>query len=224
MPYPLRHPILLENKYTQLLVAQILLLLVPTMVQGAIPSILAFIILVSSVVAFTLRTFEVRFHHLAWFIVGTFLVGFLEFILVLFAIDYQQLSLFINGFHLIITVMAVVFILGRIFSANMITGDSIRGGICVYFLVGYSFFFVYRILSDYVPTSFSRPAHLDHLFSLLYCSFTTLTSVGYGDITPTTPLAMAIANLEAIFGQMYSAIVMARLVSQYLNSRSAHPH
>ncbi|QEQ01065.1 ion channel [Thermosynechococcus sp. QKsg1] len=47
---------------------------------------------------------------------------------------------------------------------------------------------------------------------------THLTSVGYGDITATSPLAMAIANLEAIFGQMYSAIVMARLVSQYLNS------
>lgn len=217
MPY-LHHRILLENKYTQLLVAQILLLLVPTMVHGAVPAILTFIVLVSVVVALTLRTFDVRLHHVGWFIIATFLVGFLEFILVLFDVDYRQLSLFINGFHLIISVIAVVFILGRIFSSNMITRDSIRGGICVYFLVGYSFFFVYRIISNYIPSSFSRPEHLDNLFSLLYFSFTTLTSVGYGDITPTSPLAMAIANLEAVFGQMYSAIVMARLVSQYLNS------
>ncbi|WP_448533660.1 potassium channel family protein [Parathermosynechococcus lividus] len=216
------HHFILENKYTQLLVTQILLLILPTLIDSESGSMLTYIALVSLAVALTLRTFEVQVRTLVFFLMMTVAVGLVEVMLVLLDADYPRISLVLNGFHLGITAMAVVLILRRIFRANVITGDSIRGGICVYFLVGYSFFFIYRMLLDYYPHSFSKPMHLDGLFSLLYFSFTTLTSVGYGDITPTTPFGMAIANLEAIFGQMYSAIVMARLVSQYLNSRSGN--
>ncbi len=199
-----------------------LLLVVPTLIERESTSMLAYIALVSIVVALTLRTFEVGFRTLMFFLIGTVIVGLVEVFLVLIDADYPRISVVLNGFHLAITLMAIVSILRRIFNANVITGDSIRGGICVYFLAGYSFFFIYRMLLDYYPDSFSKSNHLDSLFSMLYFSFTTLTSVGYGDITPMTPFGMAIANLEAIFGQMYSAIVMARLVSQYLNSRSAN--
>ncbi len=216
------HHFFLENKYSQLLAAQVLLLVVPTLIERESTSMLAYIALVSIVVALTLRTFEVGFRTLMFFLIGTVIVGLVEVFLVLIDADYPRISVVLNGFHLAITLMAIVSILRRIFNANVITGDSIRGGICVYFLAGYSFFFIYRMLLDYYPDSFSKSNHLDSLFSMLYFSFTTLTSVGYGDITPTTAFGMAIANLEAIFGQMYSAIVMARLVSQYLNSRSAN--
>ncbi|XFA72741.1 ion channel [Thermosynechococcaceae cyanobacterium Okahandja] len=218
------HHFILENKYTQLLVAQILLLVLPTLIERPSAAAVTYIVLVSLVVGLTLRTFEVGLRTTFFFLIITIAVGFTEVVLVLIDADYPRISFLLNGFHLFITVMATRFILRRIFNANVITGDSIRGGICVYFLVGYAFFFIYRMLVDYHPHSFSQSEHLgsDSLFSLLYFSFTTLTSVGYGDITPRTAFGMAIANLEAIFGQMYSAIVMARLVSQYLNSRSAN--
>lgn len=224
MPYhSTHHHFPLENKYSQLLAAQIVLLVLPTLVRGEMAAVLTSSSLVSLVVILTLRTFEIRFPTLFPLIMGTLALGLLEVILIAFEINYRHFSLIINGFHFIVTIIAIFSVLQRIFRLNVITGDSIRGGICVYFLAGYLFFFVYKIILDYQPDSFSYPAYLHGLkfSSLLYFSFTTLTSVGYGDITPISAFAMAISNLEAIFGQMYSAIVMARLVSQYLNSRSA---
>lgn len=50
---------------------------------------------------------------------------------------------------------------------------------------------------------------------LVYFSLTTLTSTGYGDILPVHPAARSLANLEAVIGQLYLAILLARLVSQH---------
>ena len=54
---------------------------------------------------------------------------------------------------------------------------------------------------------------------LLYFSMTTLTTVGYGDITPINPVARSLANLEGIIGQLFPAITLARLVSMQLSQR-----
>ncbi|MGR9037551.1 MAG: ion channel, partial [Gammaproteobacteria bacterium] len=55
--------------------------------------------------------------------------------------------------------------------------------------------------------------------TLLYFSFVTLASLGYGDITPLAPLARTLAYLEAIGGQLYIAIMLAGLVGLFLNGR-----
>ncbi|ATS18716.1 hypothetical protein BRW62_08080 [Parathermosynechococcus lividus PCC 6715] len=111
---------------------QILLLVLPTLVDGESASMLTYIALVSLAVALTLRTFEVQVRTLVFFLMMTIAVGLVEVVLVLLDADYRRISLVLNGFHLGITAMAVVLILRRIFRANVITGDSIRGGICVY--------------------------------------------------------------------------------------------
>lgn len=56
---------------------------------------------------------------------------------------------------------------------------------------------------------------------LAYFSFVTLTTLGYGDISPVTPFARALVNLEAIFGQFYIAILVAALVGIHISSRTA---
>ncbi|MDJ0797186.1 MAG: potassium channel family protein [Calothrix sp. MO_167.B12] len=53
----------------------------------------------------------------------------------------------------------------------------------------------------------------------IYLSFTTLTTLGYGDILPVNPFAMMLTNLEAIIGQMYPAIFIAILVGAYLSQK-----
>ena len=55
--------------------------------------------------------------------------------------------------------------------------------------------------------------------TLLYFSFSTLTTVGYGDITPLHPMARNIANFEAVLGQLYPATLLARLVSLEISYR-----
>jgi hypothetical protein len=59
----------------------------------------------------------------------------------------------------------------------------------------------------------------DDIGSAVYFSFMTLTSVGYGDIAPAAPAARALAMLEAVFGQLYLAVLIARLVSLYERER-----
>jgi len=67
--------------------------------------------------------------------------------------------------------------------------------------------------------SFSSPQDLK--LNMIYFSFTTLTTLGYGDITPLSPYARSFANLEALIGQLYPAILLARLVS--LQGTHHHP-
>jgi hypothetical protein len=55
--------------------------------------------------------------------------------------------------------------------------------------------------------------------ALLYFSFSTLTTAGFGDITPVHPLARNLANLESVIGQLYPATLLARLVSLELEHR-----
>ena len=57
--------------------------------------------------------------------------------------------------------------------------------------------------------------------SMLYFSFVTLTSVGYGDIVPVQPFVRALSNLEAIVGQLYPATLLARLVTLHLQGRQS---
>jgi hypothetical protein len=54
---------------------------------------------------------------------------------------------------------------------------------------------------------------------LIYFSFATLTTVGYGDIVPVDPFARSLANMESIIGQLYPATLLARLVTLELESR-----
>lgn len=93
--------------------------------------------------------------------------------------------------------------------------ERIRGAICVYFLLGLSWAFLYSTVAALKPGAFAGlTAEAGRISSqLLYYSFITLTTVGYGDITPVSELARTLAWLQAFTGQMYVAITIARLVS-----------
>jgi hypothetical protein len=104
--------------------------------------------------------------------------------------------------------------------------DLIYATICVYLLIGVAWAYVYSVLENIFPGSFNFPLNLlqanpslnegrKHLTLLFYYSFVTLTTLGYGDITPVTPPAQSLSTLEAIMGQFYIAILVARLVGIY---------
>jgi hypothetical protein len=63
-------------------------------------------------------------------------------------------------------------------------------------------------------------AGMDSIHLYLYYSYTTLTTLGYGDITPTSPPAQSLSSLEAIVGQFYLTILVARLVGLHLTSKN----
>ena len=109
--------------------------------------------------------------------------------------------------------MAVV-ILNYLFREKQITVDVIAGAICAYFLIGLVWASVFSILELMQPGSFEIPQSL-HAESdpFTYYSYVTLTTLGYGDITPLTAQARSFSLLEAIIGQLYLATLVARLVS-----------
>ena len=109
--------------------------------------------------------------------------------------------------------MAVV-ILNYLFTEKQITGDVIAGAICAYFLLGLVWSAIFSILELLQPGSFDIPQSLQtESLSFTYYSYVTLTTLGYGDITPITAQARSFSLLEAIIGQLYIAILIARLVS-----------
>ena len=104
-------------------------------------------------------------------------------------------------------------ILNKTFRPGEITFQRIEGSIVVFLLVGLIFSYVFHaIYLNAGPSSFNNISETG-LREFLYFSFTSMTTAGYGDITPVNALARSLANLEGLFGQLFPAILIARLVS-----------
>ena len=126
------------------------------------------------------------------------------------------------GSHLL-AACVFAFALYRILRAVLVhqaSGDAIFGAVCGYLLLGIIWSLVYSAVETASPGSFifsssAKPTivvgRLDRGV-LSYYSFITLATVGYGDVTPSTPLARTLAWIEAITGQFYLAILVAGLV------------
>jgi len=107
----------------------------------------------------------------------------------------------------------------KVFGAGTVTFDRILGAITLYILIGVVWSEAYQLIGIYEFGAFAGipPGDLPADRSTwIYFSFVTLTTVGYGDITPVAHAARALAILEALIGQLYPAIVLARLVSLYV--------
>lgn len=107
----------------------------------------------------------------------------------------------------------------KVFGAGVVTFDRILGAIALYVLIGVVWAEAYQLIGIHVPGAYAGIAgdngSLDRS-SWIYFSFVTLTTVGYGDITPVAHAARSLAILEALIGQLYPAIVLARLVSLHV--------
>jgi len=107
----------------------------------------------------------------------------------------------------------LAIILSRIFREKEVTEDLITGAVCAYLLLGMVWAFAFYFLELAGEGCFSVAAtSRDDVGSFLYYSFITLTTVGYGDIVPLSSPARSLAVLEAVTGQLYLAITIARLV------------
>ena len=99
-----------------------------------------------------------------------------------------------------------------------VTDDRIFVSVSLYLLLGMLWFSLYNLLEAVHPGSFalqSTPLSSLPRGTLIYLSLATLTTLGYGDIVPVTPIARMVAALEAVAGVLYIAITVARLVSGY---------
>ncbi len=113
----------------------------------------------------------------------------------------------------------LVILIGRTVSLKETNFDSLCGAVAAYFLIAAAWAVSYRVIEVVVPGSFS--IHGQSLGSVgshwLYYSLTTITTLGYGDITPVSPFARMWSTLEASAGVLYIALLIARLLSLYRN-------
>jgi hypothetical protein len=106
-------------------------------------------------------------------------------------------------------------------NSKIITPSVITGAFSGYFLIGVLFFFILSLLEFFYPDTLSININdRNGLDDTLYFSFITLTTIGYGDITPTSQLGQHIAVLEGLCGQFYIAIVMATIVGKFISRKS----
>ncbi len=126
------------------------------------------------------------------------------------------------GAWLILAVTLGWVVARQVFSAGRVTYHRIIGAILLYFLISLIFVALFALVGQMIPKAFSGIAIDDNTAlasNLIYFSFVTLTSTGYGDLVPVHPIARSLCNLESIIGQLYPAILLARLVTLELGDR-----
>ena len=124
------------------------------------------------------------------------------------------------GFGLIFIGFVVANILYFILRAPRVDIEVICAGISVYLLIGLLWSMAYKLLGTVSPDAFvftNVPNAEQEMtsFNSFYFSFSTLSSVGYGDITPASKVARMLAVMEAVTGILYVAVLISRLVSLY---------
>jgi hypothetical protein len=108
------------------------------------------------------------------------------------------------------------------FAPGRITYHRVVGAVLLYLTVAVIFASLFTFVGTLAPQAFSGMVVEDSpalATQLVYFSFATLTTTGYGDVAPVDPIARSLCNLEAIFGQLYPATLLARLVTLELAHR-----
>ncbi len=120
-------------------------------------------------------------------------------------------------------ILSLSFVITRLFQRTkdaLITPNRLVGALSVYLLLGIGFGVLNMLVEQFLPGSY-RGLDIDMEgrvgIDLIYFSFVTMTTLGYGDLTPVRPLAQAVAYMGAIIGQFYIAVLVAGLVGAYVS-------
>lgn len=216
------HPILkafLKGRFSALLVSLALLFLVgPLMPGDQTFADQLFGVLILAVLVSCLRAIA-RTRGFFWFmLVFTLLnvgLGSFEIISNVETEAFRSMVLAVR-----LSYFAIMFfsIMGYVLDSSPATGDKICGAISAYMLMGVAWSFIYALFYQSDPESIRVPEQLlstDTINSTwtLYFSFTTLTTLGYGDIVPQTSGVQSYAIMEAACGQIFLAVIIARLIA-----------
>jgi hypothetical protein len=132
-----------------------------------------------------------------------------------------DLYLVAAAWFVIVCTLAVV-VARTVFAQGRVSFHRIVGAVLLYLLIGLAFVSLFMLVGLQIPNAFNGLVFEDNqklASNLIYFSFVTLTSTGYGDIYPVHPVARSLCNLETIIGQLYPATLLARLVTLEIEGR-----
>jgi len=207
-----------KNRFNYLLTVLLGLFIISPFFQAegtmSFNPVLAFVYLFAMIAIFRSIIEEDReFYILASMKIASFVLDMLA--------HFHLVSTFEHSVHLVarfiqivLMFVIIVHLIKWLFSVERVDADTVKGGICVYILLGIGWMALYRFIYEIDSNSFSM--QFGSVWEFMYFSFTTLTSVGYGDITPASSFAMMLTNLEGMAGQLFLAIFVARLVGLHI--------
>ena len=198
-----------------LLALLFLILLYPDVMEWALGRTVMAVLVSAVVLAIAYAVGQSRQRLLAAFIFAVVLLG----------LQWTYLATgnrLIFGVGVVIFLLFMAFAIAQLFAYLMrhgpVTGDKLHAALAVYLLAAFLWAGLYTLLNHINPGSFlvntARGGLLD-FYDMLYFSFTTLTSTGYGDLTPATRRAESLVILEQIAGVFYVAVLIARLAGLY---------
>lgn len=138
---------------------------------------------------------------------------------------YPSLDVGAMGVTVVWVGYAVSIIIAHLFQRRDVTVDTILGAVVAYLLAAVAFMMLFQIIELQSPGSFQGLAdniHQDRTAlgdSMMYFSLVCMTTMGYGDIVPVSDVARPLAVIEGVFGQLYLAVMIARLVGLHIASQ-----
>ena len=121
--------------------------------------------------------------------------------------------------HLVILIVFYIWVtwlaIGQVLFSGPVDSNRIVGAICVYLLLGLIWALCYLLIAQLVPGAYNgleQAPWYENFSAVAYYSYVTLTTLGYGDISPVVPIARFLVYMEAITGVFYMAILVASLV------------
>ncbi len=197
-----------SDAYGVVVVMLFLMILIPPFLAAhELWEAIATVVLAGGVVVLTLKASQIS----TWIVVVAAGVSLAAVIAVVLT-DPPQLLVNTTGILLaVLLVASPLAILSRIARHRQVTLRTVFGAVAVYLQWGVAFALFYGIVHDLAPAAF--PAVVDPSFSeWVYFSFITLATVGYGDITPATDIARTMTIFEALTGQIFLVVIVARVV------------
>lgn len=150
------------------------------------------------------------------------------FSLIIIELDNMQLDFIHLLFMLYFFIMTLRLAARQALFTGKVTSNNIIGSICIFLLLGLIWAILYLLLIEFTEMPFSgvvaNTQWQENLLALIYFSFVTLTTLGFGDLLPLSPLARFLVYIEAIVGVFYMAIVVSSLVSSGLENKQSKKH
>lgn len=209
-----------ENNFFYLTLALIALLISSASAQvvdeGAIEHILQAFTVITFIVCFASLRFDKNWSRFLYSLFGVWILA-----IVIKAIFHIQ------EMNVVMLALTFAFFLGtfksiarQILFTGHVNSNKVIGSVALFLLLGLMWAIAYLILLEFTPDAFTGMEAISwgqNFSNAAYFSFVTLTTLGYGDISPLTPLAQVVVYLEAITGVFYMAIVVSSLVSSNID-------
>lgn len=218
-------PVSEKNNFVYLTVGIVLLLFTAAMTDQFSGMVGHHLVQAFSVINIAMGIYGFKSSHL-FFRTGIGLV-LAVLAVVLIGIVMEELRLYYLHLFILFSfyVGAIWLAIKQVLFSGSVDTNEIVGAICIYLLMGLIWALMYLFIAQAIPGAFNGLEQLvwyENFADVAYYSFVTLTTLGYGDITPVAPVARFLVYMEAVVGVFYMAILVASLIGVSINESNKH--